>query len=348
MTKEQKKLEQKKLELEKLKEERNKRIIQGKPAIELKKISKNLKWHNALHALISINNSVIEKMKKDYYSGLDEELKQFEGRPIIFAPNHVRMQDIQVQMEACPFHQVLLSGDFENVHGSLPGILLEKNGIAYFDMKDKQDRQNIQSIMSDILNSNYNMLWYYEGTWCVSPNKPYNDGSYQIVQTAIDTNAIVVPIAFDMIDHKTAVIKYSEPIDYTAMYGKKKLTPEEKIEGLDKLKGLIGKSLFQIWDEHSHVNRDDIATQCLEDKSPYPTPEESFEFQKPHKYGKLHKYWDDYLEKILSEWNFTLEDLEDKRFKGNDATTQEEVFEHLYKIEPNKNNAFLFSKRNHH
>lgn len=331
-----------------MKEERNKRILQNQQAIELEKISKNLKWHKALHILIRFNNSFIEKMKKDYYCGLKEELKKYKGRPIIFAPNHVRMQDIEVQMEACPFHQVLLSGDYKNVHGSFAGILLEKNGIVYFDMNDKNDRKNVQNVICDVLKSNYNMLWYYEGTWCVSPNKPYNDGSFQIVQIAIDTNAIVVPIAFDMIDHKTAVIKYSTPIDYCDIYGKQKLTCEEKIEALDLLKGLIGRSLFQIWDEYSYTHRDDLVKKFAPEMLKYPSPEEAFEFRPPNKYGVLHNYWDEYLKQVLSEWNFTLEEIEEKRFKGNDVISNDEVFSHLYTIEPNRNNSFLFSKRNHH
>lgn len=334
-------------EFELLKKVRNERVLNGEPAIEIAEISKNLKWHNVLHTLIKINNSFIEKMKKCYYIGLKEELKDYEGRPIIFAPNHVRMQDIEVQMEACPFHQVLLSGDYENVHKSAAGFLLEKNGIVYFDMNDKNDRQNVQSVIKDILKNNYNMLWYYEGTWCVSPNKPYNDGSFQLVQTAIDTNAIVVPMAFDMIDHKTAVIKYSKPIDYSDIYGKRKLTCEEKIEALDILKGMIGKCLFDIWDEYSFTNRDDLVKACSKQQAKYPTPEEAFDFKPNNKYGVLHQYWEDYLKKILSEWKFTLEDLEKKRFKVNDSIEQDEVFSHLYQIKPNKNNAFLFSKRNH-
>ena len=335
-------------ELELLKKERNERILRNEKAIELESLKRNLKWHKALHILIKINNSVVEKMKKDYYSGLEEDLKEFSGRPIIFAPNHVRMQDIEVQMEACPFHQVLLSGDFENVHGSLAGLLLEKNGIIYFDMNDKCDRKNVQKVIHDVLNSNYNMLWYYEGTWCVSPNKPYNDGSFQIVQTAIDTNAIVVPIAFDMIDHKISVIKYSKPFDYRAIYGNRQLTREEKIEALDLLKGSIGKSLLEIWEEYSNISRDEIVKNYAPELLKYPSPEESFEFRRPNKYGILHKYWDEYLKRILSEWNFTLEDLEEKRFKGNDSLSNEEAFNHLYTLKPNKNNAFLFSKRNHH
>ena len=61
------------------------------------------------------------------------------------------------------------------------------------------------------------------------------------------------------------------------------------------------------------------------------------------------KHYQEYLEKVLSEWEFTLEDLEEKRFKDKTKVEPEEAFNHLYEdIKPNMNNAFLFSKRNHH
>ena len=42
-------------------------------------------------------------------------------------------------MEVIKNHLVLLSGDFENVNPDISGKLLEKNGIAYLDMKDPYD-----------------------------------------------------------------------------------------------------------------------------------------------------------------------------------------------------------------
>ena len=387
-------------EQEELKRERQDRIDMLLPAKELEDIKKYIPLHYILYTLMKINNSLIEKMDKDYQKGIRKILKEYKGRPIIFAPNHVRMQDIEVQMEATPIHQVLLSGDYENVHGTLAGQLLEKNGIAYFDMRNPyekeelkkienyinelqelikileefdsdtlalldelnfenvkynkiknnivNDRKNIKSIIRDILLASYNMLWYYEGTWCVSPNNPYNDGSYQIVETAIDTNSIVVPVIFDMIDHKKAVIRYGEPIDYRAIYGNRKLSHEEKIKGLDILKGQIGKGIIDIWEENSYTYRDDLVKQYAPDLYNYPTPEKAFAFEKAPKYGVLHACWDEYLEKILSEWEFTLDDLESKRFKDKTKVEQEDVFNHLYTMKPNMNNAFLFSKRNHH
>ena len=400
MTKE----ETKKIRLEEqeiLKRERQLRIDKGLPAKELEDIKKNMPLHYVLYTLMKINNTFIEKMDKDYQKGLKKSLKEYIGRPIIFAPNHVRMQDIEVEMEANPIHQVLVSGDYINVHGTMAGNLLERNGIAYFDMRNIydseelkaieeyinelkelikileeyssnvsaltdelflsevkynvtksnliNDRKNVITIIEDILTSLYNVLWYYEGTWCVSPNKPYNDGSYQIVQTAIDTNAIVVPVSFDMIDHKKAVIRYGDPIDYRAIYGNRKLSHQEKINALDILKGQIGKGIIDIWEKYNFTYRNDLVKKYVPNLYDYPTPEEAFAFKKPPKYGVLHACWDEYLEKVLSEWEFTLEDLEEKRFKDKTKVEPEEAFNHLYEdIKPNMNNAFLFSKRNHH
>lgn len=348
MTKEEKKKQKRYKEQQQMISDRTQRLDNNLVAIELYDIRKNMPLHKILHKLISINNGLLEKMEKDYQGGIEEILKEYKDRPVIFAPNHVRMQDIEVQMEATPIHQVLLSGDYENVHGSVAGMLLEKNGIIYFDMENSIDRKNVVSVLKDVLEMGYNVLWYYEGTWCVSPNKPYNDGSYQIVQTAIDTNAIVMPVIFDMIGHKKAVIRYGTPIDYIKIYGDKKLSHEEKIEGLDILKGQIGKGIIDVWEQYCYTHRDDLVQKYVPNLYNYPTPEEAFSFKKPEKYGPLHKYWDEYLEKILSEWEFTLEDLERKRFKDKTNVAQEEAFNHLYEIEPNMNNAFLFSKRNHH
>ena len=113
-------------EQEELKRERQDRIDMLLPAKELEDIKKYIPLHYILYTLMKINNSLIEKMDKDYQKGIRKILKEYKGRPIIFAPNHVRMQDIEVQMEATPIHQVLLSGDYENVHGTLAGQLLEK------------------------------------------------------------------------------------------------------------------------------------------------------------------------------------------------------------------------------
>lgn len=108
-------------EQEELKQRRQYNIDHNLPSEELKDIRKNLWLHNTLYKIMSLFNT-ISGFEKDF-----ERYKfDFNGRPIIFAFNHVRMQDIAIEMEAIKNHMVLLSGDFKNVHPDISGKLLEK------------------------------------------------------------------------------------------------------------------------------------------------------------------------------------------------------------------------------
>lgn len=413
LNKEEKKLEKlKKLkqEQEDLKTRRQDRIDKGLPAEELESIKKNIYLHSTLYFLMKMVNAISGYKKdflgksilykKEFFKFLDkmyEEHPEYKNRPIIFAPNHVRMQDIAIEMDAIALHMVLLSGDFENVHPDISGMLLEKNGILYLDMdnaynvpelkKDKayldelkeyieltdneylkkeydtelekyndkvskiiNDRKNIKKVIKDVLDNGYNMLWYYEGSWNFSENKPYYDGYSYIVQAAIDSNAIVLPVAFDLIDKKhtfgkrKACIRFGTPIDYRNIYGNKTLLMEEKIEGLDMLKGQIGNELISnIWEKESFIKRDELAKKYLKKLSA-----EDYFIPDYKKTSPLSAYWDEYKATALKEWKFTEEDIEKKHFVDKTKVEQEEAFKHLDDLNLNQKNAFLISKRNHH
>lgn len=330
-------------EQEKIKQKRKYNIDNDLPSEELKNIRKNLWLHNTLYKIMSLFNSI-----SGYEKDFERKLYDFNGRPIIFAFNHVRMQDIAIEMEAIKNHMVLLSGDFENVHPDISGKLLEKNGIIYFDMNSKSDRCNVKKVIDDVLKEGYNMLWFYEGSWNLSENKPYYDGYNYMVEAALRNNAIVVPGAFDLIEDekskkRRAVIRFADPIDYSKMYDINTLTKEEKNEGLDLIKGQIGRLLFDIWDKYSTVKRRD-----LEEK--YKTKLSAKEYFIPDykRQSPLKKCFDEYKDKVLSEWKFTDEIIEDKHFKDKNIIDEKEAFMHLDNLNLNINNAFLLSKRNHH
>ena len=382
-------------ELEKIKRDRKLRYDFGYPSSEIEDIRKNEKLHNTLYNLIKLarifNRCSKDFPSKEYIQKLREN-EEYKNRPIIVAPNHVRKQDIEIIMEAMPEHMILLSGDYENVHGDIGGVLLEKNGIIYFDMenpyesdfikrkeeylrelkeyidltnnedlikeytKEKKiydnviksalnDRANVKNTIRDILNTGYNMLWFYEGSWNLSQNKPYYDGSYFMVEAAIDTDAIVLPVAYDLTmqdNKKIAVVKFGEPIDYRKIYGNRKLSKEDKKEALDILKGEIGKELLDIWYEYNFINRDSLYKKY----GRVPNMEEDLTHDFYRK-APLEAYYEEYEKKVLSEWHFTKEELEAKHFVDKSIVSKEEAFDHLSKIKLNKNNAFLASKRNH-
>lgn len=358
--------EEKKLELEVLKKQRNNDIENGLTVYEANDstIRMNKLAHWPLFAGLKIQRFItgyklhkLNEVPKYYFDENKNKLKTFE-RPVIFAPNHVRKKDIEMILEAMKKNVILLSGDFENVHGTLSGSLLEKNGIIYFDMEDHLDRKNVIEVEKQVLGKNNHIMKFYEAAWNLSPNLLVYNGYYSLVQTAIDTNALVIPVTFeqkvelDMSD-KNVYIKFGEPIDYSEIFCekdkvtgkriKRNLSKDEKIKGLEILKQEIAKNLLEIIDKYSFIKRSDLEEKY---KIKY-TPKDYFTPDYKMK-SSVEPYWDEYKKRVLSEWSFDEEDISKKHFVDKNITPKEEAFAHLDELNLNSNNAFLLSKRNHH
>ena len=377
-------------ELEDLKRKRDEDIKAGRCVYEVRKetIKQNKRYHLPLYLGLKLQRilsryklHVLNELPKTYVNAQGKELNVFD-RPIIFAPNHVRKKDIEMLLEAIKKHVILLSGDFENLHGTFSGTLLEKNGIIYFDMSDVfdtdeikndkkyiseleeylkitkdpileeeykkeleeynnklksiiNDRKNVKQVEKQVLLSLKGLLKFFEASWDLSPNLLVYKGYYSLVQTAVDTNALVIPVAFeqpvnlDMSD-KDIYIKFGKPIDYLEKYCiagttdnakiRKNLTHEEKKEGIEELRDQLATLLYEILEEY-----------CAEKRSNIPDD-----------------YWGKYKKHVLSEWYFNEEDINKKHFIDKSVAEQKDVFEHLNNLSVNKNNAFLLNKRNHH
>lgn len=378
--------EKRKKELEQLKKQRDNDIKSCNTVYEARKstLKKNKRYHwplfcglKAQRILSGYRIHVLNELPKTYVNSQNEELFTFD-RPIIFAPNHVRKKDIETLLEVFKKHVILLSGDFENLHGTLSGSLLEKNGIIYFDMDDPynngelksdkkyleelkeyikltddtvlkeeyenelkkynkkianiiNDRKNVKEVERQVLNTSNDIVKFFEASWNLFPNLLVCNGYYSLVQTAVDTNALVIPVIyeqpvdFDMND-KDIYIKFGKPIDYLEKYGinnnvkiKRELTHEEKKEGLQELRDQLATLLYEILEEYCAVRRKDIPKD----------------------------YWEKYKNHVLSEWYFNEEDIKKRHFIDKTITEQKDAFEHLNNLHLNKNNAFLLNKRNH-
>lgn len=271
MTKEEKQLEKKKKikkEQEELKKRRQDRINMGLPAEELETIGKNLYLHNLLYNVMKIFNTLsgykkdfyyendgeiknekdfIKKMKKnfkkifykkafnDFIKKQYEEHPEYKDRTIIVAPNHVRMQDIAIEMDAIPLHMVLLSGDFENVHPDISGKLLEENGISYFDMDDPYNipelkdekayldelKEYIEIIDSGILKENHGEITSDELKEEYQKElKKYNDIVSKIVNDRKNIKIVIdqILVLYNLMMYFEASWNFSENMPYCNGY----------------------------------------------------------------------------------------------------------------------------------
>ena len=302
---------------EELKKERISDLENNKPVKEVRNLNRN----KFFHPIVRTGFRAFSKLNKQEI--IVEGSFPKTDRSVIVSPNHTRKTDIEMIKAAIPNQMILLSGDFDNIHGTPDGTILEQDGIMYLDMKDELDRKNIIEVEKQVLNAGFNILPFYEATWNLSPNEIVYDGYFSIIQTAIDTNSLVLPIAFehpivykkengkDVYEKgKKAYIKIGEPIDYRKIYGNKKLSKQEKIEGLELLKTKIATLVYELWEKHGQFKRGDL-------------PDD---------------FWEHYLDIIVNEWKFTKEEIDSKRFIDKD---KEEALDKKEEITKTLGNNFF-------
>ena len=235
-------------------------------------------------------------------------------RPIIFAVTHVGKFDIEVVSEAIKDHYYLLSGDYEHIQGIIDAPFLSLNGVIYFNEKDKADRKLVSEKMKKHLKSGGNLMYFIEGTWNLSPNLPMLPCYWGIIDIAKDSNAIIIPVAAEQygkhfkinIGENFDVLKYPE-------------NTNGKSAAIEDLRDIMATLKWEIWETEETLKHDSLQGN----------------------------EWEEYLEQRFSEWpGFNQEYVNGLIYKPKGVVTAEEVYAPIKKLSPNKNNAFLFNKRN--
>lgn len=234
-----------------------------------------------------IYSEVEEEMIIDGEASINKGLIVKETfRPIIFAISHIGKFDIETVAEFLP-HFFLLSGDYENLHGTSSGSLLEMHGIIYFDMDDNVDRKNVKEVSKQVLSSGNNMLWCIEGTHNFSPNQLLQNCPYGIVEVAEKSGAVILPIGVQQFNDINFFVKIGKLIDPIEIRSNFYLNNEKmKKEGIEIIRSGIATEVYSIITSQGVTKRKDISEQTHED----------------------------YIANRLNEWAFTREDVERKKF----------------------------------
>ncbi len=266
------------------------------------------KLYPLLYRILKIRN----KLLGNKLSMLNNEFEHTD-RPKIYAITHLGKLDIEMISEALKEHYYVLSGDFENLHGTMDGLFLEVNGIIYVKEDNPEDRLRVRETMINTLKKGGNIMYFPEGTWNLSKNLPVLGLFPGIIDIAKEANAIIVPIAIEQYDHEF-VGNVGHNIDVVEYYN----------QGLkrDEIKGIL---------------RDELATLKWEIYESVPMLDET---------SRTDEFFDKLVEQRMSEWKgFTLEEVKAKEFKDHSITTPEEAFDHLNHLNISKENAFLLRKK---
>ena len=197
MEKEFKKLtivEQKKLTMEEL------CVYKRKERQYLAYSDKKLKGVNIRKAIHPIINFLIKGRRIKLHQTLTtigKVPKNPEKRPIIFAVTHTGKYDIEIVNEAIKKSYYLLSDDEEYMYRTVDGYFTEANGVVYVDSDYHDDMAAAKIICEKALSQGANVMWYPEGIWNLSPNLLILPLKYGIIDSAIKTNALILPVAID-------------------------------------------------------------------------------------------------------------------------------------------------------
>lgn len=270
----------------------------------------SLKTRQRLHKFIFFIFVIKNRISGFTCKVIKDEREKTE-RPVIFAPTHVGKFDIEVSAVGIKDHFYLLSGDYENLQGIIDGKFLLVNGVIFFNEKVKSDRIEVACRMIGHLKSGGNLMYFPEGAWNLKPELPVLPCYWGIVDIAQKSNAIVVPVAIEQYG-KRFKINIGKNIDMLK-YG---FNDTEKSKAITELRDAMATLKWEIWETEPHLKRNELKGD----------------------------EWDRYVETRLSEWNFTLEHINDLIYKEKNVCLQQEVFEHLNNIVPTPKTAFLFNK----
>lgn len=269
----------------------------------------SLKKRKQLHGLILSIYRIKNRLGGFTFEVLHDGRTQTE-QPIVFAITHVGKFDIEVVSEAILEHYYLLSGDYEHLQGTIDAPFLNANGVLYFNEKVPADRKEVTQRMITHLQQGGNLMYFPEGTWNLSTNLPVLPCYWGIVEVAQKGNAVVIPVAAEQYG-KHFVINIGSNFEMRA-YG------ADKASAIGDLRDTLATLKWEIWESRPAEQRKNLNLD----------------------------EWNAYIATRFREWPyFNLSYINQLIFKPRQIVPYEEVFAHLQRLIPCKENAFLFRER---
>lgn len=234
----------------------------------------------------------------------------FPNKKIIFAVNHTNSFDSPIAAKAISQSYgrrcVILAGK-QNLWLS-DKFFFFLNGTIWVDRKSKQEMSAIKDVLLDNLENRQAIMWFPEGTWNLTDNLLMLPLKWGIIDVAAHARAQIVPVVLDY-DRKTmtCAVCFGEPI-----------APDEhtdKAKAIADLRDTMATLRWQQWEMRELLHRDEIDIKALEDDILIALDE----------YPPLN--WE-YEKSIIFEPHHS----------------PKQVFSHLGKLIPCRENAFLFSK----
>ena len=180
-------------------------------------------------------------------------------------------------------------------------------GTVWVDRKSKDDKKNSVNKMIKLLNENTNLIIFPEGTWNLTPSKPTLPLYWGVIDLARTTHKPIVPVVLEY-KHENCYVSFGKVMNISP--------DDDKAERIEELKEQFSTMKWELWRKYPDIGFD--------------TAEE----------------WDNEVRRRLEEYP-KLDIVYETSVIRKVFDPADEVFEHLDRIVPTKNNAFIFNKNNH-
>ena len=217
-----------------------------------------------------------------------------DNRPIIYTITHVGKDDQAVFNELKTKHYSVLSGDYESLYNNIEGFFTKANGVLFFDMNSRKERKEVIGRVARKLSED-NILCSMEAAWNISPNCLVYCLFPGMIQSALLSNAVIVPVGIERFSSKLFGINVSDT--YFDSAREISCFQSEK-EFLEWAKDYIRQELASL--KFSLYFDDRIREKITCKRS---------------EMGDYAQYMKWFISDVLNGWTFTEEDIFRKRYK---------------------------------
>jgi len=234
--------------------------------------------------------------------------KKYQGQAI-FACTHIGENDLENIYESLSQGCWWFVGDPCVLYKNLSGLLLYLNGSIFLETIDKDDRHIAYLRSVELLKGGGSLMIFPEGARNGTENLPVMPLFPGTAKMAVEANVKIVPVAIEQYN-KRFIIKFGSEL-FPENYSDHTTLTQDLRDALATLK-------WDIWEKEGVQPRSSL-------------PED------------FRKHFLNEFEKRIYPWD-TMETIERTRFHTRAEIVQKEVRNHLNKLIPCKENAFLFRK----
>lgn len=254
----------------------------------------------------------LSKTKVKHKVVRDNKINLIPEKPIVFAVNHTRFQDTPVICTAIRDELKKRGYVFSGKQklGFLDNIFFYFYGSLFLDRTSKEDMAMAQKAMEEYLLKDKIMIVFPEGTWNMSDELLMLPMKWGIIKTAQNTDAQIIPTILHY-DNQTMKCHVS--------FGEPRQVPKDANlkQEIDDLRDVMASMRFEYMEKTGTVLRETI----------------DIEEERKKIFHVIEEY---------PNYDYDFE----QSFVYRPYESPESVFAHTKKLIPNRNNAFLFNKRN--